>query len=42
MIFDKLLDLMGESCDNHVPIVLVGNMKDKHTSRVISTEQVPL
>jgi len=39
VIFEKLLDLMGESCDNHVPIVLVGNMKDKHTSRVISTDQ---
>lgn len=39
VIFDKLLELKGESCQNHVPIVLVGNMKDLNPRRVISTDE---
>lgn len=38
-IFDKLLEMKGESSLNHVPIVLVGNMKDLHTRRVIPTDE---
>ena len=40
MIFDKLLEMKGESSVNHVPMILVGNMKDLHPRRVISVEEV--
>ncbi|KAK7573779.1 hypothetical protein V9T40_010970 [Parthenolecanium corni] len=36
IIYDKLLDVTGKI---HVPIVLVGNKKDLHMERSISTEQ---
>ncbi|XKL69323.1 hypothetical protein PGB90_007092 [Kerria lacca] len=36
IIYDKLLDVTGKI---HVPIVLVGNKKDLHMERSISTEE---
>ena len=42
VIFDKLLEMKGESSVNHVPIILVANMRDLHPRRVISVEEVCL
>lgn len=39
VIFDKLLEMKGESSVNHVPIILVANMRDLHPRRVISVEE---
>lgn len=36
IIYDKLLDVTGKV---HVPLILVGNKKDLHVERTISTEE---